>query len=163
MQQEKNYRKPFDFINSALFTQNDIPLALDDTEKLIYFNPFANFHLTLGSGVPAYTSRYNSQKGTVYITSHRLIYRPKTPSRHFDNFNISLHDVIRVEDFFVEIKVENEAFKACINFEESQICFYSILEEAVKRVGKRVAQRDNFKDPLPLYSDVIKKDKNKDK
>ncbi|KAM0685870.1 hypothetical protein COBT_002914, partial [Conglomerata obtusa] len=104
-----NFRKSFPFINTTIFTDNNIPLPINEEEEIIYYNLSAKFSLVLGNGAPAYTSRYNSYKGYLFLTNYRVIYRPLNTSKFFDSFFITLDDILNIEnESYFEIKVTDD-------------------------------------------------------
>lgn len=158
------FRKSFPFINSAVFTENNILLPLNDTEKINYYNKSTKFNLTLGNGAPAYTSRYNSYKGTLYLTNQRIVYRPNAPTNYFDSFSIGISDVLSVEiDYYFEIKV-NEQFSSnvYVGFEDSHTnIFFDRLRNVLKTYqGKNFGENVyGSGELLPLYCEVVKEKK----
>ncbi|KAM0673326.1 hypothetical protein GVAV_003295 [Gurleya vavrai] len=160
---EINFRKSFPFINTTAFSENNVPLPVSNDEYILYYNPSAKFSLVLGNGAPAYTSRYNSYKGFLFLTNYRVIYRPFQITKFFESFFVPYSDILCVEkESYFEIKVNDDyASNVYINCEDSQLnVFYEALDKMLKEYAtSEKASNSGKKDVLPLYCEVYNKKK----
>lgn len=158
---EINFRKSFPFINTAVFTENNIPLPIKDEEEIKYYNFSASFSLVLGNGAPAYTSRYNSYKGYLFITNLRIIYRPFKPTAYFDSFCITLDNILNIEkESYFEIKVTKEySSNVYVNCEDSHMSvFYDTLTKCIYDfMSSDEHIKIGLSDSLPLYCETASK------
>lgn len=161
---ELDFRRPFPFINSSIFSPYNVPFQLDETEVIHYFNPKTHFTLIIGTGAPALTTRYMSKQGAIFLTNKRLLYRPNTRTVHFESFSLSLRDIIHVDkDNSILIKITSEyASEIFIAFEDTHSkIFYNVV---VGLVGSEVSYDSRViaaeEEILPLYCEVIKEENN---
>ncbi|KAM0678706.1 hypothetical protein BDAP_000387 [Binucleata daphniae] len=164
---EINFRKSFPFINTAVFTDNNILLPITDDEEVKYYNLYASFSLVLGNGAPAYTSRYNSYKGYLFVTNYRIVYRPFKLTAYFDSFCITLDNILNIEnESYFEIKVTKEyTSNVYINCEDSHVSvFYVALTNAI---FEYMTNENRIKmivmDSLPLYCETVEKKRKDEK
>jgi hypothetical protein len=160
---EVNFRKSFPFINNIIFTPQNIPVPINDDEKMLYHNSKTKLYLQLGNGIPAYTSRYSSYSGSIFITNYRIVYRPIKPNSYFSSLFFSLNNILAVEDDeSFEINVDDiYSATVFISFEDSQKgAFFSTLKRVLSghKSGPNKDESLLYEedDSLPLYCEVYK-------
>lgn len=160
--QPEDFRRPFPFINTCLFSPQHIPFQLSNTEKICYINPNTRFALIIGSGAPALTTRFLSDNGELFLTNKRLIYRPKKITKHFESFAISLKKILAIDkDNSVLIQVTSEfVSEIFLMFQDSHSRIFR--KKILELIGERMDDDGfmdvgrNEEDVLPLYCVVNK-------
>ncbi|RVD91939.1 hypothetical protein TUBRATIS_15780 [Tubulinosema ratisbonensis] len=136
------------YIDNALFTKHDVPLQINDDERLFYISSGVNLYLQIGNGIPSETRIYRGVEGTVYLTSFRFIYKC-----HTGNFNsISLpYKVIQeiTDDYEIVFLEDNLSMNIILSFN-------GVHKKVFLAEFKRIYQTIEKKEvELPYYSDLV--------
>jgi hypothetical protein len=146
-------------LNSTLFTENGIPLPVEDDESLLYYNAKTKFIVQTGDGTLASTRKFVSYSGTIYLTNYRLVYRPEKPARHFESFGVPISKLFYPEtgysvDYLVDM---NSMATIYISFEDSQSnVFFAVLGNLLDKTsfGIDLINENRAPEELPYYTDM---------
>jgi hypothetical protein len=146
-------------LNNTMFTDNNIPLPVEDDETLLYYNAKTKFIVQTGDGTLASTRKFVSYSGTVYLTNYRLVYRPDRQVRHFESFGVPINKLFYPEtDYSVDYLVDmNSMATIYISFEDSQTdVFFAVLGNLLDKTsfGIDLVNESRRPDELPYYTDV---------
>ncbi|OAG31911.1 hypothetical protein NEDG_00386 [Nematocida displodere] len=86
--------------NTGLFTEGGTPLPVLDNEQLLYVGEGTEFYMKLGEGNNGLfnTSRYYSNRGTIFITTYRLFYRPDILTTQFCSFFVINSSITTIKE-----------------------------------------------------------------
>ncbi|KAI5181884.1 hypothetical protein NEOKW01_2040 [Nematocida sp. AWRm80] len=90
------YRELHRSFNTNLFTVARTPLQLTDQEKLLYYGDDVEFFIKVGEGGLSDTFRHHSKYGTIFVTSHRVIYIPSVYTLSFCSFSIIATSIVDI-------------------------------------------------------------------
>lgn len=149
-----------EYVNNTLFTENGTPLPVDDSEDLLYFNDKSKLLYEEAMGPHLLRKKYRSFMGCMYITTHRLIYRPKNPSKYFDSFYVPLNKVLSSDsgnsvDFVVDMNYIGTIY---VSFDDSEkAAFFKTLSIALEitefGMDPIIVDKSDTND-VPYYSEV---------
>lgn len=151
----ENFRKDYAFFNKTIFTEQNIPLPCSDDEKIHFFNENAKFFTEIGTGQLHNTLKYQSSSGKLFLTSHRIIFRPEGGDEYFSSFHCALSLVVNVYDDHFQFNFEDLYLaKVFISFEDTyKQLFYGLLRDLSAGGGVKENEGENFND-LPYYCDI---------
>ncbi|EJW01811.1 hypothetical protein EDEG_03701 [Edhazardia aedis USNM 41457] len=169
MEETINFRKPLPFINKIIFTENHVPLPLSDTEEIVYYNTDCKFSLKIGNGTPAYTVKFYSQTGYLFLTNERLIYRPRPPTENFESFFVLLSNItdVKERDYFEMVVHNRTSVKVFLTFADAHTeMFFFILRMSLDEkndLNKYMWYSYDIKERLPLYCEALEEIQNQTK
>ncbi|EOB14596.1 hypothetical protein NBO_23g0004 [Nosema bombycis CQ1] len=148
-------------LNNTIFTENNVPLPVEDDEDIMYYNLNTKFVFQTGNGIPAHTRKFLSYKGTLFLTNYRLIYRPHNPSEFFNSFTIPITKILFSEnEYSLDFIVDNNYLATVyLSFSDSDSSvFYNILRDMLENTSCKpsyVEEDVDVEEEPPLYSDII--------
>lgn len=147
-------------LNNTIFTDNNVPLPVEDDEDIMYYNTHTKFVFQTGNGIPAHTRKFLSYKGILFLTNYRLIYRPSNPSEFFNSFTIPITKILFSEnEYSLDFIVDNNYLATVfLSFSDSDSSvFYNILRDMLENTAFKptyVEEDVDVEEEPPFYSDV---------
>lgn len=150
-----NFRKEYCFFNKTIFTENNVPFPCSDDEKIFFFNNYAKFYTEIGTGQLNNTLKYSSPTGQLFLTSHRVIYKPSKTTEHFSSFHCGLNTIIYVLDDNFQFNVDDIYLASVyISFiDMTKGFFFNLLKKLTSLKTNEGNDHENSNE-LPYYCDI---------
>ena len=144
------------YIDSTLFTENNVPFQLSDDEEIFYFHKDVQLYLRLGNGVPIETEVYKASGGHIFLTKYRLIYKVVNSENNFNSFCLPLKEIVGISenntvDFIYGTLIQSIYLDLC---DAQKSVFFDVLRNLLRNFNPRNFEEDI--ENLPFYSDLYK-------
>ncbi|EPR78140.1 hypothetical protein SLOPH_2348 [Spraguea lophii 42_110] len=157
------FRNDIRLFDKICYTDNGIPLPIDDNEEILFYSERASFFIKIGNGIPAFTITYSSGYGKLFLTNYRLVYKPEIERESFKSFSTSLASIVHIDKSGnMELLVSSDTIgDIIVGFDDSQrSIFVSVMNLALENYEVKTFFPENKMDEdekdLPYYCEVYK-------